>query len=180
MIDDPSRNPGLLKLDLYCKGMRLDESCFTDADGGRPIVRTRAGLGSGLELILPDSLWTNVPVTEPFTRRSPYMLRKDKGRYRIDRDGQFVADVELSPLPTWYERKTAQGRTMRRVGTLQGTYLGVYPARVCEYCSPHRRISPRTIANSARWDSTSARTTETRRPSRKSWRWRSRPGAKAA
>jgi hypothetical protein len=133
MIDDPARNPGLLKLDLYCKGMRLDESCFTDADGGRPILRTRAGLGSGLELILPDSLWTNVPVTEPFTQRSPYMLKKDKGRYGVYLDDRFVSNVELSPLPEWYERKTAQGRSMRRVGTLQGTYLGVYPARVCEY-----------------------------------------------
>jgi len=133
MIDDPARNPGLLKLDLYCKGMQVDESCFIADDGGRPILRTRAGLGSGLELILPDGLWTNVPVTEPFTQRSPYLLKKNRGAYEIHRDGKFTAKVELSPQPAWYEWKTSQGRAMRRVGTLQGTYLGVYPARVCEY-----------------------------------------------
>ena len=55
-----------LKLDLYCKGARLDDSCFIEADGGRQILRTRAGLGSGLELILPGGFWTNVPVSEPF------------------------------------------------------------------------------------------------------------------
>jgi hypothetical protein len=133
MIDDPARNPGLLKLDLYCNGMQLDESCFVEDDGGRPIMRTRAGLGSGLELILPDGLWTNVPVTEPFAKRSPYLLKKNKGDYEIHRDGKFTARVDLSPQPDWYEWKTSQGRAMRRVGTLQGTYLGIYPARVCEY-----------------------------------------------
>ncbi|MDH3628180.1 MAG: radical SAM protein [Acidobacteriota bacterium] len=133
MIDDPARNPGLLKLDLYCKGMQIDESCFIADDGGRPILRTRAGLGSGLELILPDGLWTNVPVTESFTEKSPYTLKKNRGQYEIHRDGAFVAGVELSPQPEWYEWKTTNGRLMRRIGTLQGTYLGVYPARVCEY-----------------------------------------------
>ncbi|NIL99389.1 MAG: hypothetical protein GTN89_00130 [Acidobacteria bacterium] len=133
MIDDPARNPGLLKLDLYCKGMQLDESCFVEDDGGRPIMRTRAGLGSGLELILPDGLWTNVPVTEPFAKRSPYTLKKNRGAYEIYLDGKLAARVGLSPQPVWYDWKTSQGRAMRRVGTLQGTYLGIYPARVCEY-----------------------------------------------
>ena len=48
MIGDVSRNPGLFKLDLYCKGIRLGESCRVEEDGGREIMRTRAGLGSGL------------------------------------------------------------------------------------------------------------------------------------
>lgn len=133
MIDDPACNPGLLKLDLYCKGMRLDQSCFIEDDGGRPILRTRAGLGSGLELVLPDGLWTNVPVTEPFTRRSPYELKKNREEYEIHRDGKFIARVQLSPQPKWYDWRTSSQRSMRRVGTLQGTYLGIYPARVCEY-----------------------------------------------
>src|SRR5262249_28537860 len=70
METDVRRNPALLKLDLYCKGLRLDESCTAQKEG-RPILRTRAGLGSGLELILPGGLWTNVPVTEAFARTSP-------------------------------------------------------------------------------------------------------------
>ncbi len=70
-------NPAWLKLDLYCKGLRLDDSCFVEQDGGRKILRTRAGLGSGLELILPGGLWTNVPVTEGFARQSPYTLHRD-------------------------------------------------------------------------------------------------------
>ncbi len=126
-------NAAWLKLDLYCKGVRLDDSCFVEEDGGRKILRTRAGLGSGLELILPGGLWTNVPVSEGFAKRSPYALRREAGRYLLFRDGREVAPVTLSPRPSWYEAKTSTGKPMTRIGTLQGTYLGIYQAKVCEY-----------------------------------------------
>jgi radical SAM family protein len=127
-------NPALLKLDLYCKGVRLDPSCLVEEDGGRKVLRTRAGLGSGLELILPRGLWTNVPVTEPFAARSPYTLHRGSGnRYHLRRDGEWVAAVDLSPRPAWYDRTTSTGKPMTQIGTLQGTYLGIYQAKVCEY-----------------------------------------------
>ena len=126
-------NPALLKLDLYCKGVRMDDSCFIEEDGGRKILRTRAGLGSGLELILPGGLWTNVPVSESFAQRSPYTLHRESGRYRLRHGGASVADVTLSPRPGWYDAALANGKPMTRIGTLQGTYLGIYQAKVCEY-----------------------------------------------
>jgi hypothetical protein len=126
-------NPALLKLDLYCKGLRLDDSCFIEEDGGRKILRTRAGLGSGLELVLPGGLWTNAPVTEPFAKQSPYTLHRERGAYLLRREAQPVAVVSLSPRPGWYDAQTSSGKAMTRIGTLQGTYLGVYPAKVCEY-----------------------------------------------
>lgn len=133
MISDVRANPGLLKLDLYCKGLRIDDSCHCDEDGGRGIMRTRAGLGSGLELVLPGGLWTNVPVVEAFAEKSPYLLRRRAGRYELLRDGDLVTAVNLSPRPGWYSRRTASGKPMTRIGSLQGTYLGIYPAKVCEY-----------------------------------------------
>ena len=126
-------NPALLKLDLYCKGVRMDDSCFIEEDGGRKILRTRAGLGSGLELILPGGLWTNVPVSESFAQRSSYTLHRESGRYRLRHGGASVADVTLSPRPGWYDAALANGKPMTRIGTLQGTYLGIYQAKVCEY-----------------------------------------------
>lgn len=127
-------NPALLKLDLYCSGIRLDDSCLVNDDGGRPILRTRAGLGSGLEAILPGGLWTNVPVSEPFAQKSPYTLhRTAQGSYWIHREGERVAPIELSPRPHWYDAKLPSGKPMTRIGTLQGTYLGIYQAKVCEY-----------------------------------------------
>ncbi len=136
MLDDLRTNPALLKLDLYCKGLRLDDSCFIEEDGGRKILRTRAGLGSGLELILPGGLWTNAPVSEPFAARSPYVLHKGTGlksQYWLYRDDVPLSPVELSPRPDWYDASTATGKPMTRIGTLQGTYLGIYQAKVCEY-----------------------------------------------
>ncbi|MCL4839416.1 MAG: radical SAM protein [Thermoanaerobaculia bacterium] len=133
MLEALRTTPALVKLDLYCKGLRLDDSCFIEEDGGRKILRTRAGLGSGLELILPGGLWTNAPVSEPFAARSPYTLHKSGGEYHLYHDGSEVTKVELSPRPGWYDRPTTTGKPMTRIGTLQGTYLGVYPAKVCEY-----------------------------------------------
>lgn len=131
---DPRVNPSYLKLDLYCRGLRLDESCHVTDDGGRPLLRTRAGLGSGLELVLPGDLWVNVPVLESFAEASPYLLRRQPdGEYVLEHDGDACLPVRLADQPAWYERRTAAGRPMRQVGTLQGTYLGVYPAQVCEF-----------------------------------------------
>ena len=131
---DVRRNPALLKLDLYCKGMRIDDSCLVEEDGGRKILRTRAGLGSGLEVVLPGGLWTNVPVTERFAaaaRRTSSTGRTAPTLLRLG--DEAITTLELSPRPAWYDRKTTTGKPMTRVGTLQGTYLGVYPAKVCEY-----------------------------------------------
>ncbi|MBW7997950.1 MAG: radical SAM protein [Candidatus Glassbacteria bacterium] len=133
MVEDVARNPGLLKLDLYCRGIRLDDSCRLAEDGGREIMRTRAGLGSGLEVILPEGLYTNIPVVEEFAKDSPYELRRGSDGYRIFRDGGPVARVKPAPRPGWYGQRTASGKKMSAVGSLQGTYLAIYPARVCDY-----------------------------------------------
>src|SRR5262245_24420285 len=127
METDVRRNPALLKLDLYCRGMRVDDSCYLHEDGGRRILRTRAGLGSGLELILPGGLWTNVPVTEKFAQSSPYVLHREDGHYLLRRypesapgsggslqvlsgRSEEVAPVRLAPRPGWYERQTSTGK----------------------------------------------------------------------
>lgn len=79
-------NPGILKLDLFCKGMRIDPSCDLEKDA-RMLSRIRAGLGSGLEMILPDDLYANIPALEEFAKESPYLLIKRNGRYYITKEG---------------------------------------------------------------------------------------------
>lgn len=140
-IEPLRANPGLLKLDLYCKGLRLDDTCYVEEDGGRKILRTRAGLGSGLELILPGGLWTNAPVTEPFAKSSPYVLHRRNGGYMLRHGDEDVAPVTLSPRPEWYDEKTQNGKPMTRIGTLQGTYLGIYQAKVCEYWTKPQKVN---------------------------------------
>jgi len=121
--------PVELEIELFCLGMRIDESCHVDEDGRR-ISRTRAGLGSGLELLLPSprkKIWINVPVVEPFAAKSPLLLVKSGGAYAVTdtRTGDHYP-VEVPPEPEWYSWKTKTGAEMSRIGVLQGTYLGIY------------------------------------------------------
>jgi hypothetical protein len=88
--DDGTANPAYLKLDLYCKGLRIDASCDLGEDA-RDIIRNRAGLGSGLEVIIGDDMFTNVPVVEWWVSVSPYVLVKK--RRESTRSGRKVAQA---------------------------------------------------------------------------------------
>ena len=125
-------NPGLLKLDLFCNGIKIDASCNLNNDA-RPILRTRGGLGSGLEVILPKGLYINIPTEEQFVTRTPYTLLKKNSDYFIKKGDEIICKVKLPPKPKFYDRKTSSGKLMSRIGIMQGTYLGIYPTRVCEF-----------------------------------------------
>lgn len=127
-----------LEIELFCRGMRIDPSCHVQEDARR-IARTRAGLGSGLEVVLPrrpKDIWVNVPVVEKFAESSPFSLTLKNGHYTIadSRDGQQYS-VRIPPEPSWYSRKTTAGTEMSRVGVLQGNYLGIYVSNSCLYWS---------------------------------------------
>jgi len=144
-----SLNPCELEIDLFCKGMRIDPSCTLECDA-RFISRTRAGLGSGLELVIPGSIkdvWVNVPVEEDFAQQSCYELFREQGEYWV-KDTRFGHryTVRIPPEPGWYTRQTSRGTPMHKVGVLQGTYLGIYisnscgfwyhsPAGNCKFCA---------------------------------------------
>jgi len=129
-----------LSIELFCKGMRIDGSCDLEHDA-RSVRRTRAGLGSGLEICLGTGKrerWVNVPIEEPFAKRSPFVLVKhgddDGGRYYVvDTVGDVVRRVRIPREPAWYSRATSSGQEMARIGVLQGTYLGVYVGDVCAF-----------------------------------------------
>lgn len=125
-------NPGLLKLNLFCKGIKIDNSCDLYNDS-RPILRTRGGLGSGLELILPKGLYINVPVEEHFVEKTPYLLLKRNNSYFIKKNDETICKVKLPAKPKFYDRKTSSGKLMSRIAVMQGTYLGIYPTGVCEF-----------------------------------------------
>jgi hypothetical protein len=150
-FDDGRCNPAYLKLELYCNGLKLDPSCDLETDGRR-IIRNRAGLGSGLELVVGRDMATNTPVLEKWVERSPFLLmREESGDYVIwqTRDkspatpGAFdthkyirVDRVTVPREPLWYSQNTTSGKLMSRIGCLQGTYLGVYWGPRCNNWSP--------------------------------------------
>ncbi len=154
-------NPCELEIDLFCKGMRIDASCDVGSDG-RPLLRTRAGLGSGLEIIIPGPLkdvWVNVPVEERFAQQSCYrIVRQESGGYEVvDGRQMFRYPVRLSPEVPWYSRQTSRGVPMHRIGVLQGTYLGIYisnscgfwyhnPPLNCRYCTTGLNVGVNEVA----------------------------------
>ena len=129
-------DPCELQIELFCRGLRLDDSCALTADG-RPIKRTRAGLGSGLELVIPGprkDVWLNVPVAERFVDDSPWLLRRAAAGYQALHEPSGAAyDVRVPAEPAWYTRTTASGKQMQDIGVLQGTYLGIYIGPACHY-----------------------------------------------
>ncbi len=147
-------SPVELEIELFCRGMRIDESCNLDEDGRR-VSRTRAGLGSGLEIVLPaprKPIWVNVPVVESFVSSSPLRLVKDRERYHIlDERTADAYPVRIPEEPAWYSRQTSAGVQMSRVGVLQGNYLGIYvsnaclywaskPSRACQFCTTGKNV----------------------------------------
>jgi len=125
-------NPGRLKLELFCRGARVDESCDLENDT-RPVRRTRGGLGSGLDAILPGDVWVNIPIAEPFAKASPYLIAKQNGSYRLLRDDAEVCKLSLPPKPDWYDNTTSSGKRVGEIGVMQGSYFAVYPGEVCGF-----------------------------------------------
>jgi hypothetical protein len=153
-------SPVELEIELFCRGIKVDSTCELGADARR-IARTRAGLGSGLELVLPGRRrkhWLNVPVAEKFVEASPFRLFKQPDGYWIldMRSGEGY-HADLPEEPAWYSRRTASGVEMSRIGVLQGNYLAIYvstaclfwastPSRACKFCTTGKNVGQIELA----------------------------------
>jgi hypothetical protein len=129
-----------LEIELFCRGLRVPSDDILAT--GRGIRRTRAGLGSGLEVVIPTgsrlkpAIWMNAPVLEPFVQASPFVLQGGgSGLTVYDERTASSYPIRLPDAPGWYSRLTSSGTPMSRVGVLQGTYLGIYINPVCEFWS---------------------------------------------
>ncbi len=138
-----------LEIDLFCRGLRVPPE--VPLDGARALSRTRAGLGSGLELVIPTGsrlkpeIWMNAPVAEPFAQISPYVLEgSPAGGYELvdGRNGERYA-VRIPPEPPWYRRLTSRDVPMSKIGVLQGTCLGIYINPVCAFWNYHPPVNCR-------------------------------------
>ena len=128
-----------LEIDLFCRGLRVPS--HVPLEGVRGISRTRAGLGSGLEIVLPTAswlkreIWMNAPVVESFVSHSPYVLEwaASTGYAIQDTRSNARYRIRLPDEPAWYRRLTSRDVPMSRIGVLQGTYLGIYINPVCAF-----------------------------------------------
>jgi hypothetical protein len=152
-----SLNACELEIDLLCRGLRVPDG--VDLGHARGIQRTRAGLGSGLEITIPApawlkrAIWVNVPVVERFVTASPYVLEgaPERGYRVIDERSQSSYAIEIPREPEWYARRTSRNVPMNRIAVMQGTYLAIYvnpvcafwnyrPALNCKFCTTGRNV----------------------------------------
>ncbi len=125
------KNPGFLKLELSARGIRLSQELIEGKDLKAAFL-ARAGIGGGIDIILPDDVWVNAPIRESFTKDSPYLLLKENGDFFIDTDGERIA-VGIVPPPAFYEKKTSEGTPFAQVGTVHGGYLTITPIAACDF-----------------------------------------------
>jgi hypothetical protein len=139
-------NPAELKIELLCRGGRIDGSCRIFEDG-RPFDLARAGLGSGLELVIPGvkrDVWVNAPVIEKFVEKTHFRLVLEQEEYKvIDNRRDCRHRVKLPPKPAWYDRLTSRGIPMSRVGALEGTCLTVNIGERCKFWSAEHPMNCR-------------------------------------
>jgi biotin synthase-related radical SAM superfamily protein len=145
------------EIDLLCRGLRVPES--VDLGHARGIQRTRAGLGSGLELTIPapiwlkPAIWVNAPVVERFVQTSPYVLAgsPSDGYTVIDERDGTPYEIGIPTEPVWYARVTSRNVPMNRIAVMQGTYLAIYvnpvcafwnykPSLNCKFCTTGRNV----------------------------------------
>jgi hypothetical protein len=146
----PTSSAGV-KLDLFCRGLRVEDLAAAEASG-RPIRRTRAGMASGVALVLPGNVHVNAPVLETWTAETPYSLALSDGEGVLRWNGAEVCVVTRPRRPAFYDAVTRRGVPMQRVAVLQGTYLAAYigpvcqnwldaPRRNCKFCSVGLNLS---------------------------------------
>jgi sodium-dependent dicarboxylate transporter 2/3/5 len=133
-VNDIMGNPGLLKLELLLRGLRVQPQLLAN------LIKTRGpsafATAFELDLMLPEGTGATVPVDPKFTSVSPYHLVKRgdamDSSYDIECDDVSVP-VTLIPPPLFYSRTTESGIPMGRFATLHGSYLALSPISECQF-----------------------------------------------
>ena len=138
----PDLSMARLKLELFCRGAAVSPTCRLEEDT-RPVKRTRGGLGSGVDAILPGGVWVNIPIVENFAQDSHFLLDRVGDRYCLRRGAEEIAKIELPPRPAWYDQTTRSGKRAGDIGVMQGTYFAVYPSALCGFWKTEPRANCR-------------------------------------
>ncbi|MBI5599003.1 MAG: radical SAM protein [Deltaproteobacteria bacterium] len=125
MHKDYLKNPGMLKIDLMLRGVRMEGPL-------KGVEPTSGRAGAGLDIMLPKGMLVNVPCDEGFTKDSPYALKGDGQGYLVT-DGSSSVAVRVIAAPGFYGRRTRTGVPMKDIASVHGSYAVVTPSPRCDF-----------------------------------------------
>lgn len=130
---DNRYNPVVLKLELLSQGIKPSPE-VRELIGKmyKEPLRQRAGVGSsGIDLVLAKEVLVGVPTDELFCAESPFTLEMVDGEFGVVKKGKLLQKAIIYPRPRYYDAFTSGGVPMRRIGTIQGDFVGIATDNRC-------------------------------------------------
>lgn len=138
-------NPGLLKLELMRRGLRVPpatlERLRPEARDGKFASHAVFGNAWDLDLVLPGQVWAAVPVHPRLVQSSPYALEGDAAALTITtREAPDLAVPVKARAPSaFFAGATSGGVPYGRIGTVHGPYLALSPTNRCQFLASDDR-----------------------------------------
>lgn len=121
----------LVKFDLLARGARLSNEALQHLEWDiKTRTDLRSGLSSGIDVILPPDTWVNVPISEPFTRNSHYLINWQDGKFVLEKGNLFFY-IRIPRQPSYYGEITSDGTPLRNIGALRGDRLSIAIDKTC-------------------------------------------------
>lgn len=124
----------LLKYEILARGIRLTERGRAAISVRKPPIRTRSGVSGGVDVVLPQDVHVNCPVTESYSRASDLELDWDDAGFHILRKGERIEEVEVLPRPAYYDWDASDGTPLVEIGQLcNGDRICIGMTRHCYF-----------------------------------------------
>jgi len=125
----PFANPGRTKLALVSRGVALPEGLKQPS---KWIAQANA-VESVIDIRLPSGHFATVPVGQPYTENSPFVLREAEDGAVVLACGGEEQQVELVEAPSFYRKLTRGGSRMGSFSSLHDRLLMLHPFMGCGF-----------------------------------------------
>ena len=135
-------NPGLLKLELMLKGIRVD-SGDVRSHALDNVVTGHALFGSSgdIDLLLPGGTWASVPMIRGLMKTTPFVLRRHEGSFvvSLETNPSLMVRAEVRPPAKVFDFRTSMGVPFGQFGTVHGPYMALSPTNRCTFIDADER-----------------------------------------
>ncbi|KAF0219084.1 MAG: hypothetical protein FD174_2170 [Geobacteraceae bacterium] len=131
----------ILKLDAQRRGIKLTENAFNAVQ--EPLYRygrysgvkgeeTSKGVYPG-PLILRDGTTVLTSAAAASQFENPYTIDHVEGKFYIHDNGRRIDEVDFTPRPDYYGKKTSRGVPMESIASARPQRIDIQPYRYCHF-----------------------------------------------